>query len=186
MGNSFIFILGGARSGKSSYAEQLAKQRQKPVCYVATAQPFDNEMRQRIQQHKAERPLHWQTIEAPLNIGQTIGHQLPQNGVVLVDCLTVLTSNIILQLAEPTVDTAQPLVEAELNSLYQTYKASQADWIVVSNEVGLGIVPAYPLGRTYRDVLGRVNQRVASWATQVIFMVAGLPLYIKGGDRPYE
>jgi adenosylcobinamide kinase/adenosylcobinamide-phosphate guanylyltransferase len=185
-------ILGGARSGKSSYAEQLAAQfatqfavgRGERVLYVATAQAWDDEMRERITKHQAQRPAHWQTLEAPTQVGEAIAAaQAAVDGgwdVVLVDCLTLLANNVLMTLPEP-VETAEAeaALQAEVNALLTTYQASSARWILVSNEVGLGIVPAYPLGRVYRDALGRANQQLAAAATKVLFMVAGLPMRVK-------
>ncbi len=180
-------ILGGARSGKSTYAEQLASEPGNDVLYVATAQAWDDEMRERIAVHRAERPDHWHTLEAPTGVGEAIGKTLqsfvlqgnvgPQ--IVLVDCLTMLANNVMLNLPEPLQQSeADEALYAEIDSLLATYAAGDASLIVVSNEVGLGIVPAYPLGRVYRDALGRANQRLAAAADRVYFMVAGLPLSV--------
>lgn len=183
MGKQLTFILGGARSGKSSYAEQLAMQRGTRVTYVATAQAWDEEMTLRITNHQAQRPGHWQTVEAPTQVGAALLAAEIAAGdwqVVLVDCLTLLASNVILKLPEPVgIPEAEAALRVEADALLAAYAASAASWIVVSNEVGLGIVPAYPLGRVYRDALGRVNQQIAAMADEVLFMVAGLPLRVK-------
>jgi adenosylcobinamide kinase/adenosylcobinamide-phosphate guanylyltransferase len=136
-------------------------------------------MRVRIARHQAERPSHWQTLEAPTQTGAAIAN-VPAADLVLLDCLTVLANNIIAPMPEP-VDTekAETALNAEIDALLAAYTAGTAEWIIVSNEVGLGIVPAYPLGRIYRDALGRANQRLAAMADQVLFMVAGLPLTVK-------
>lgn len=177
---SLTLILGGARSGKSSYAEKLAAE-YKQVLYVATAEARDGEMAQRIATHRAERPSYWQTLEAPQQVGAAITAVDPAAyEVVLLDCLTMLASNVLLALPE-TVDaqTAEDALTAEIDGLLTAYKRTASHWIIVSNEVGLGIVPAYPLGRLYRDVLGRANQRLAAVADSVLFMVAGLPMNVK-------
>jgi adenosylcobinamide kinase/adenosylcobinamide-phosphate guanylyltransferase len=182
MGKQFTLILGGARSGKSSYAEQLAAQRGRRVVYVATAQAWDEEMALRISNHKAQRASHWITLEAPQQAGMTIAAASAAGDweVVLVDCLTLLASNVILALPEPVeTPAAEAALRAEVDALLAAYAASNASWIVVSNEVGLGIVPAYPLGRVYRDALGRANQQLAAVADEVLFMVAGLPMRVK-------
>lgn len=183
MNKQLTFILGGARSGKSSYAEQLAQQRGQRILYVATAQAWDDEMKTRIAKHQAERPAHWQTLEAPLDVGAAITtaqasmHQLD---VVLVDCLTLLANNVLMALPEPVeAVAAENALRQEIDALLTAYQASSASWILVSNEVGLGIVPAYPLGRVYRDALGRANQQLAVAADEVLFMVAGLPMRVK-------
>lgn len=183
MGKHLTLILGGARSGKSSYAEQLAAQRGQRIAYVATAQAWDDEMAHRIENHRRQRPTTWETIEAPSQVGAAIAAAEASAGdwdVVLIDCLTLLASNVILALPEPVeTPTAEAALRAEVDALLDAYQASKASWILVSNEVGLGIVPAYPLGRVYRDALGRANQQLAAVADEVLFMVAGLPMRVK-------
>lgn len=186
MGRKLTFILGGARSGKSTYAQKLAAERGETVLYVATAQAGDDEMAARIAAHQAERPAHWQTIEAPKQVGAAIRSyhaslitpHVPT--IILIDCITLLASNLIVPLPEPvTAGTAEAALDAEVNDLLAAYSESGAEWIIVSNEVGLGLVPPYPLGRVYRDALGRANQRIAVEADEVLFMVAGLPMKVK-------
>lgn len=181
MGRHFTLILGGARSGKSAYAEQQAAAASGEVLYVATAEAWDDEMRQRIAVHRAQRPATWRTVEAPQQTGAAIRAALtPATACVLVDCITLLASNVLLTLPETSDEaTATAALNAEIDLLLAAYAASAANWYVVSNEVGLGIVPAYPLGRLYRDALGRANQRLAVAADRVLFMVAGLPLTLK-------
>lgn len=176
-----ILILGGARSGKSTYAEQLARELGGPaVLYVATAQAFDAEMRARIAAHRAARPADWRTLEAPTISAAHLAEAVGPARVVLLDCLTLLVSNAILAAGdEPCAEVADAAVGQEVAALLAAHHAGQATWIVVSNEVGLGLVPPYPLGRIYRDALGRANQRLAAAADQVLFMVAGLPLRVK-------
>jgi adenosylcobinamide kinase/adenosylcobinamide-phosphate guanylyltransferase len=178
-------ILGGARSGKSHYAELLASTLGQKVLYVATAEALDDEMRARVSSHRARRPPEWGTLEAPLDIGAAL-RALPQAdaaGVILLDCLTLLVSNILLSRGAETQgidqDTAWAGVEAELDALLEAHRRLKAHLIVVSNEVGLGIVPAYDLGRTYRDCLGWANQTLARRAERVILMIAGLPVDLK-------
>lgn len=181
MTKSLTLILGGARSGKSAYAQQLAEDAHNtPVLFVATALAFDEEMAARIAVHRAERPAGWQTLEAPRGVGAAIRSFPKQDGIILLDCLTLLANNVILELANPEdAIAAQQALDAEIDELLAAYDESHAHWIIVSNEVGLGLVPAYPLGRVYRDVLGRANQRLALAASQVLFMVAGLPMVVK-------
>src|SRR5215471_9336347 len=177
-----LLVLGGARSGKSAYAQQMAQGSR--VLFVATAQAWDEEMTQRIAQHRQERPTAWRTLEAPHNVGQTIALELGEATVVLVDCLTLLVSNTILRLSEsPDPTAAAAAVQAEIAALLQTCQRSAATYIVVSNEVGLGLVPDNPLGRLYRDLLGRANQTLAAQAEAVYFMVAGLPVEVKALAR---
>lgn len=180
-------VLGGARSGKSTYALELARLWSKdtqlgevPVFFVATAVAFDDEMTSRIKVHQGERPPEWITLEAPHDVGQAIS-KLPQAAsVIVVDCLTLLANNVILALPDPeNASMAQSALDAEVEALLRVAHQSDSKWIIVSNEVGLGLVPAYPLGRVYRDVLGRANQQLAQAADQVVLMVAGIPMMVK-------
>jgi adenosylcobinamide kinase/adenosylcobinamide-phosphate guanylyltransferase len=181
MGKQLTLVLGGARSGKSSYAQRLAAETGQPVLFVATAVAFDDEMRARITAHQAERPSGWQTLEAPREVGKAVQTLAEPSPVILLDCLTLLTNNVLLALPDPENGAAaQAAMDAEIDALLAAYQASEAEWIMVSNEVGLGLVPAYPLGRIYRDVLGRANQRLAQAADRVVFMVSGLPMKVKG------
>jgi adenosylcobinamide kinase/adenosylcobinamide-phosphate guanylyltransferase len=186
MARRLTLILGGARSGKSSYVQQLAAQRTGPVLYVATAEARDAEMAARIAAHRAERPAEWQTLETPIGAGEAIARALraatpnPPR-VVLLDCLTLLANNVLGRLPDgTTAASAEAALMAEIEGLLAAYAACEAEWLVISNEVGLGLVPPYPLGRLYRDALGRANQRLAAAADIVLFMVAGLPLAVKG------
>lgn len=180
MGQKLTVIFGGARSGKSYYAQKLAAEHARQVLYVATAQAGDEEMQTRITAHRAERPAHWATLEAPLQVGAAIGGWPGEADVILIDCLTLLASNVIVPLPEPvTEQNATEVLFAEVDQLLHAYAQSEAEWIIISNEVGLGLVPPYPLGRVYRDALGRANQRLAAVANEVLFMVAGLPMKVK-------
>ncbi len=180
-----ILVLGGARSGKSTHAETLAqKSGGDSVLYVATAEARDEEMRTRIKQHQQERPETWLTLESPLNVGQNIQDSWNNQIVILIDCLTLLVSNILL--ACPDQDNIsenhaviQDAVLQEMEDLIKFLDKTNTTIIVVSNEVGLGLVPPYELGRTYRDILGRTNQYIAKYADEVLLMVAGIPLQIK-------
>ena len=180
MGQKLTLLLGGARSGKSSYAQQLAHANGGSVLFVATAEAGDAEMQARIQAHRAERPITWQTLEAPLNVAAALSKE-EVSAVVLLDCLTLLASNVLAALPEPVDnEAAEEALLTEVDALLAAYEQGAAHWIVISNEVGLGLVPPYPLGRIYRDALGRANQRVAAAADEVLFMVAGLPMRVKG------
>lgn len=175
-------ILGGARSGKSSYALQLAINHGGPVTYVATAQALDPEMQNRIENHRLERPQGWKTLEAPRGVAAALKGQPEHAGVILLDCLTLLVTNLLMDAApdedHPDESAAAQAIEQELAQLLGMAPSSKADWIMVSNEVGLGLVPPYPLGRVYRDLLGRVNQKLAAAADEVFWMVAGIPVPI--------
>lgn len=168
-------ILGGARSGKSDHGERLAQSLTEDVLFVATAQPFDDEMAERITRHQAQRPDHWRTVEAPTEIAAAVDGEAR---VVLVDCMTLLVSNLLMVLGDD-LERAGEVVSAELDALLAQIDANDQHWIIISNEVGLGIVPVNRLTRTYRDELGRANQRLAAAADEVILMVAGLPMVVK-------
>jgi adenosyl cobinamide kinase/adenosyl cobinamide phosphate guanylyltransferase/sugar phosphate isomerase/epimerase len=175
------FILGGVRSGKSSYAQDFAKANGGKVLYVATATAGDDEMKTRIENHRAERPAEWRTLEAALNVGKAIERELNERpaDIVLLDCMTLLATNVILQLPENASEReASHALTKEVDALLDCIRNSNAQWIIVSNEVGLGLVPPYPLGRIYRDALGRANQQLAKHADRVIMMVAGIPTVI--------
>lgn len=181
MGKRLTLILGGARSGKSAYAQTLAAARGRKVLYVATAEAGDPEMAARIADHRTGRPSYWITLEAPRQTGSAIMSGAGDADVILLDCLTLLAANIIVPLPEPvTYEVAEAALSVEVVGLLTAYAESKAEWLMISNEVGLGLVPPYPLGRVYRDALGRANQRLASAADEVLFMVAGLPMKVKG------
>jgi adenosylcobinamide kinase/adenosylcobinamide-phosphate guanylyltransferase len=174
-------ILGGARSGKSSYAQQLAEDSGKSVTFLATAQALDDEMFARIKKHKAERPANWQTLEVPLDIASRVGQI--ESDVVILDCVTLLATNLMMQFVKDDLVEEAPFMEAlhkEVNELIAIINAGKQDWIIISNEIGLGLVPPYQMGRVYRDLLGWANQHLAREADKVIFMVAGIPMVVKG------
>jgi adenosylcobinamide kinase/adenosylcobinamide-phosphate guanylyltransferase len=166
-----VLVLGGVRSGKSRYAQELAA-RGKQVAFIATAEAGDDEMRQRIARHRDERPANWTTIEAPLALEEALLEAARSSDTVLVDCLTVWTANVMQR--ESYND-----VLAHADRLAGVLRGINRSVILVSNEVGSGIVPDNEMGRAYRDLLGAVNQRVAAAADEVILLVAGCPLVIK-------
>jgi adenosylcobinamide kinase/adenosylcobinamide-phosphate guanylyltransferase len=184
MARQLIFILGGARSGKSAYALELAqKLGGDSEVYVATAGAGDDEMRARIAAHRAERPVGWRTVEAPQLAGLDLAGKAADARVVLLDCVTLLVGNAVIAAGDDADSaTAEAAAGREVDALMAAYLAGDATWIVISNEVGMGLVPPYPLGRVYRDALGRANQRIAAAADQVLFLVAGLPWELKRAE----
>ena len=174
-----LFVLGGARSGKSRYAQARAAEVAgpgRPVAFVATAEGGDPEMRERIRRHRQDRPSGWLTLEAPREPARALEGLGPEPGAVLVDCLTLLISN--LQLAQAG-DGAEQAVLGEIRRLLAAARAARVPVILVSNEVGQGVVPASPLGRAFRDIAGRAHQLVAAEADEVVFLTAGLPQRLK-------
>jgi len=176
MTSKLILVLGGARAGKSTFALRLAKEHagEGSVTFIATAQALDDEMAQRIARHREERPAHWSTIEEPYQLDEAL-IRASDSDVVIVDCLTLFLSNWLLRSDETTLQKVTKHFLATVRSQTQTV-------ICISNEVGLGLVPETPLGRTFRDLLGRVNQQFAEAADEVYLLVAGLPLRLKPRD----
>jgi adenosylcobinamide kinase/adenosylcobinamide-phosphate guanylyltransferase len=170
-----IFVTGGARSGKSDFAQEFAERQEGPRLFLATAQAFDDEMEDRIRKHKEKRGTRWETLEEPLHIGKALQSVSGVYEIILVDCLTVWMSNLLME---------YPDDNASMSDMVEDLLASVADRdetiIVVSNEVGLGIVPDNQLARLYRDQLGFLNQKMARAADVVYVLVAGIPVKIKG------
>jgi adenosylcobinamide kinase/adenosylcobinamide-phosphate guanylyltransferase len=164
-------VLGGARSGKSAFAEQLVRSSTLQRIYLATATPGDDEMQARIAHHRLARGDGWRTIEEPLELTQTLGRESAKDCAVLVDCLTLWLSNLMH---------AERDIETEIARLAQWLSHAQNPVVLVSNEIGLGLVPETPLGRRFRDDQGRLNQAVAAAVANVVFVAAGLPLWLKG------
>ncbi|CAN7490451.1 bifunctional adenosylcobinamide kinase/adenosylcobinamide-phosphate guanylyltransferase [Mesorhizobium sp. LjNodule214] len=163
------FIIGGARSGKSAHAESLVTAGPAPWTYIATAEAYDQEMRERIALHRSRRGEGWTTIDAPLDLAGALA-ALPDGRPVLIDCLTLWLTNHML---------AEHDLDAECRQLADALSRPRGPWFVVSNEVGQGIVPDNALARRFRDAAGRLNQQVAAVADTVLLMVAGLPLKVK-------
>jgi adenosylcobinamide kinase/adenosylcobinamide-phosphate guanylyltransferase len=196
----FVLVLGGARSGKSSYAQALAGRPGGKVLFVATAQPLDEEMAWRIEEHRRRRPQGWRTVEIAADLGRKLEDELGDSDVVLLDCLTLLVANIVTRvspgpLESPASDAipneeadlkraeiaeVERLVVGEVADLVACISKYEGTFILVSNEVGLGLVPDNQLGRLYRDLLGRANQLLAQQAHRVYFMASGIPVKIKG------
>lgn len=180
------FVTGGARSGKSRIAEGVARESafpDSPVLYVATAEALDEEMALRVEEHRRRRPEGWRTLEARRGVGAALREARVEKGVVVVECLSLLVSNVLLDVEEGGEVREEVLasgVRRELDELLGWHEGSGCATILVSNEVGWGVVPPHRLGRLYRDALGRANQRVASRADDVIAVFSGLPLVLKG------
>ena len=182
-----ILITGGARSGKSTYAEKLAKEVNKKVLYVATSIPFDEEMRERVKKHKERRPSNWDTFEGYKDLKHIFINPNLDFDVVLLDCITIMVTNLIF---EKTGEDIESFSEEELNGLESEILKEVAEFldaaqkttktiILVTNEIGLGIVPEYKLARVFRDIAGRVNQYIANRAQEVYLVVCGIKVKVK-------
>ena len=178
MAKKLIFILGGARSGKSRFAQELAGKLSNKVLFIATGEPRDEEMRARIDEHKKARPPSWRTLEIPTNVGEQLELKIGDAEVVIIDCLTLLVANRLGE--ELDYQKAEKPVLAEIDRLIASLDKLDASFIIISNEVGMGLVPETKLGRIYRDLLGKAHQLVAQCADEVYFMIAGIPVKIKG------
>jgi len=176
-------LLGGARGGKSAYALRLVQESERvsgrEVCFIATAQGLDEDMTARIARHRTERPAHWRTIEEPCQIDEAL-RQAHGAGIVVVDCLTLFVSNWLMRYEDE--QECEQFVRSVTCNFLELARTREQTIICVSNEVGLGIVPEARLGRTFRDLLGRVNQDFAAAADEVYLLVAGLPLPLKPTD----
>jgi adenosylcobinamide kinase/adenosylcobinamide-phosphate guanylyltransferase len=171
---SVTLILGGVRSGKSRYAQALAA-RANDVVFLATAEACDDEMRAKIERHRRERPASWTTVEVPLELDAAITRYGSQHSFLLVDCLNTFLANVMM-----VENSNEEAVFRRLDRVCSSLASTSANVAVVSNEVGSGIVPAYPSGRQFRDFLGEFNQKIARISRNVVLMVAGYPLAIKG------
>jgi adenosylcobinamide kinase/adenosylcobinamide-phosphate guanylyltransferase len=177
MAKRIIFVTGGCRSGKSRYALEFANRHFSEKCYLATAEPLDEEMARRVENHRKARGPEWQTLEEPVEIVDRIARYGRGTGVILLDCITLWLSNLLLR-----GDNDERIMD-ELGRLIETLREGPGSFIIVSNEVGMGIVPADPLSRRFRDLSGTANQRIAREADTVILMASGLPLFLKGRER---
>jgi adenosylcobinamide kinase / adenosylcobinamide-phosphate guanylyltransferase len=175
--NKIILLIGGARSGKSTRAQEMAMELGTSVLFCATAEPLDDEMLARIELHKKSRPANWDTIESSRNIGLALAKTVSNYDTVILDCITLLVANCLGD--NTTSSKVKQDVSSEITALTDLMAKRQTNYILVSNEVGSGLVPDNKLGRTYRDTLGQVNQQLAKCADEVYFMAAGLSLKMK-------
>lgn len=169
-------VLGGARSGKSAYAEQLAVASGLPVTYIATAQVYDDEFAARVQHHRTRRPAHWQLVEEPFHLADTLTREAAVDRCLLVDCLTLWLAQWLCDDCQPPQDKSW---HAERQAVLDLLPGLPGEIILVSNEVGLGIVPLGEINRRFQDEQGRLNQAVAAACDKAVFMAAGLPLTLK-------
>jgi adenosylcobinamide kinase/adenosylcobinamide-phosphate guanylyltransferase len=182
-----ILVTGGARSGKSRFALELAQKTGGAVLFVATAVAGDREMQERIEKHREERPPEWRVLEATSDIGRRIEQAISGAGVVIIDCITMLINSIFSQYSdqefeEINASLLEQKVVVEINKIIERMKEPDAMFIIVTNEVGLGLVPDNRMGRLYRDSLGRANQLLAEYVDEVYLMVSGIPVKIKPSE----
>ena len=186
-----ILATGGARSGKSTFAEKYLEERFQAVSYIATAIAFDDEMKDRISKHQAQRPDHWKTFEAYKDLNQLMSQVADHSKACLLDCLTIMVTNRMMD-AYPEIDWDHPKPEAvnrlqseilnDVSLFLDAAREADLTLVMVTNELGMGVVPEYPMARAFRDIAGRVNQLVASKADEVYLLVCGLPMVLKGGN----
>lgn len=179
-----ILVTGGARSGKSRFAEEYLRTNFQDVLYIATAIPYDDEMKQRIKKHQDQRPSSWPTYEGHKQLENVIGPC--ENSAILLDCVTILITNLMFDIigAKDITECDSQAVETEvmgyIDHILEATKAYKGTIVMVTNEVGQGLVPEHALSRFFRDMAGRVNQRIAQQADQVYMAVSGIPVKIKG------
>ncbi|SDE84793.1 bifunctional adenosylcobinamide kinase/adenosylcobinamide-phosphate guanylyltransferase [Sporomusa acidovorans] len=180
MAGKIVLVTGGARSGKSTFAEEYAAKNGLRVAYIATAQIYDDEMRERVNLHQSRRPANWKTFEAPYRADEAMRQAVREADIVLFDCLTLYTSNLLLAPDAPqNREERRQVVLGSMDKLLASAKEGDGDVIFVTNEVGLGIVPDNALAREYRDIAGLVNQKVAANADEVYLVVCGLAVELK-------
>lgn len=186
-----VLATGGARSGKSRFAETYLENRFEKVAYLATAIAFDDEMKDRIKKHQAQRPDHWQTFEGYRDLDQVIAEISKQAEACLLDCLTILVTNHMMDAHESVnwdkpspaaINAVETAILNEVRTLLSEARKQELTLVLVANELGMGLVPEYPMSRAFRDIAGRVNQLVASEADEVYFVVSGIPMCIKGAN----
>lgn len=175
METPLILVTGGTRSGKSSFAQTLAGAVKGRKAFIATAEPLDQEMKQRITRHRKKRPAGWDTIEEPLHLAKTLKRCGESYDVVLIDCLTLWISNLLVNKSMN-----EKAILKKISTLIASCKEIPSRVVMVTNELGMGIVPANRLSRRYRDLVGKANQQIAAEADEVYFLVSGIPMKLKG------
>jgi len=176
MDKRLIFVTGGCRSGKSQFALDYANRHFQRKLYLATCEALDEEMVKRIEHHKLRRGSDWQTVEEPIKIAEEIKRHENDIEVILLDCMTLWLSNLLMRKKDD-----QEIIN-EVSRLVDTVRPGQTSFVFVSNEVGMGLVPVEPLGRRFRDLSGMANQKIAEVAQTVVFMVSGIPIFLKGKE----
>lgn len=182
-----VLVTGGARSGKSTFAEKRAKELGENILYMATAIPFDDEMKDRIKKHQNSRPSNWNTWEGFRGLGDTLTKESSKYDGVLIDCITIMVTNIMLshdeldfeQMTPEEMDTIEEDIKNEIENLIKGAKTASCDIVMVTNELGCGIVPENPLARVFRDFAGRANQMLGCAADEVYMAVCGVPMKVK-------
>lgn len=182
-----ILVTGGARSGKSSFAEQLCKDRNNNTAYIATSIPFDDEMKDRVKKHKESRPQNWKTYEIYKDIYSIIEDISKSHETVILDCVTLLVNNLMfthdIDIENATQDEINELekyIKEQVNKLIEEIRKTELYFVAVTNELGMAVVPANKLSRVYTDIVGRINQQIATQSDEVYFVVSSIPMKIKG------
>ncbi len=185
--SKIILVTGGARSGKSYFAEQMCREIGDEVSYIATCEAFDDEMKARIEKHKQQRPESWKTYEAFKNLKDLVPNISGNSDTVILDCLTVMVNNLMFysgvdveKATQTEIDTLEKKIREELLSFILALKDHKINLVMVTNELGMGIVPENKLSRIYRDIVGRINQVAARYSDEVYFVVSGISQKIKG------
>ncbi len=181
------YVTGGARSGKSTFAEKYVVESKLPKVYVATAIPFDNEMKLRVEKHREQRGSQWLTIEGYRGLGEKLKGSIKEEKIVLLDCLTNMVSNLMIMereydwdnISKEDLHSLEEDIRGEVEEILKYIDRSDIELVVVSNELGMGLVPPYALGRHFRDIAGRMNQMIAERAHEAYLIVSGLPVKLK-------
>ncbi len=181
------YVTGGARSGKSTFAEKYVVESDLPKVYVATAIPFDNEMKLRVEKHREQRGSQWLTIEGYRGLGEKLKEEIGNEKIILMDCLTNMVSNLMIMdreydwdsISKEDLHTLEDEIRGEVEEVLEYVEQTDIELVVVSNELGMGLVPPYALGRHFRDIAGRMNQMMAERAHEAYLIVSGLPVKLK-------